>query len=330
MRTSKASLFLFIVFYNFLSLRLFVFPYFYDTYGINGNMYIGIILTIVSILFMIIPKKVFNYNIFNLYIKSKFKYFYNMIIFLRIILFIIILSYIIHEMFYKNIMPIFLIIGLLIPIIILSKLKPYEVIEIYTFFGILSLLFYSIYISNFTNVDVFMLFRNFEFKPNLFMIILFSLIIFFDNLLLILSDNVSLTKNNMLLSLGICGMIFSFEYILFSLTAGDILYKGKLFSGLMVFSISPISRFNGTFDFVYIFILTTSSIFKNAYMLSLTSYTNNSKNIYYSAICIISILCFACYFLFFNYINKLIFTMMIVLMLSGIFSIWLMWRYRNA
>lgn len=327
MRISSTSLFLFIVGFNYIFLRAIVFPVFYDTYGANGLIYINILQMVITLAFLLIPKRLYKENYFEKYKDGKFKYFYNLFLVLRIIIGLAIGCYILHVLFFYNQRFILLPLGMIIIILIISSIKPSEVLQLSTLFGLTIILTYFIYLYNFINLDFSLVMKNFNYKFDWLFVIL-SLALIFDNFnyFIIDKNNIKFDKKIVILALGAVMLLFSIEYGILTLSSGDKLFLDYPLVGFVALGIEPISRYNGNFDYIYVLMVVITSVFKYSYFLSIC---RNSMNIKFNKLkyIILAMLLFGgvmlIYFLYGIDINIIKWIIISLFLLSSIVLIWM-------
>lgn len=279
MKVSKVSFFFFILTYNYLLLRALVFPYLYNECGVNGYIYIGIILLIILLFFLVLPRKFISIDLLEKYRNSKIKYLVNIILLLRIGFGAYYGATTISYLFFKDTSPWILVIGLCLLIIILSSLKPSDVIQITTLFGIVILIIYLAYMLSFVSPDFSAIYLLYDFKMKPF-VFLFSMLLIGDNYLILFcnKDEFEFSKKTFLIAISITFLFFCFEYMSLSLTFGDFYFKNMNYIGFIPLGIKSVSRYFGNFEYVYILLITASSVFKFSYFFSIVKYSFDFKN----------------------------------------------------
>ena len=277
-QTSKISFFLFVLNYNYLILRLIVFPYLYKEYSYMSYIYIGIIIFVLLIIFLIMPKFIYKNNLIDKYDKSKFKNIYNIIILFKTILMIYLGSYIIYNLDYDMYSIYYFLILVTIVSIFISRLKSNEIIELSTWFVITAILIYMLAFLHLVNIDMTSL-KIFDIKlPNVsYYLIILS--VFSDNILLLLTDktNVNFDKKSIILPLITQFIFMMFELYQMLLSAGDILFNDYEFIGFITLSFKTTSNYIGNLDFVYLFIITMSIVINSAFNFSIIRHSYNTK-----------------------------------------------------
>lgn len=328
MKLSRVSLFFFILIFNYLSLRVIVFPFMFNNYTTSGALYIIVFLFSVVPFFAFLPKRILNNNYFISYQRSKIKYLYNSILFIRIVFGIVISAFVLNKIFFVDYSIFWLLGGFFLVLFIISTLKPHEIIQIGTLFSILTTFIYIFYVYNYINLDFQLLFDNLSFNFD-FMLFIIPYCIIFDNLslLLVLGKNATIKKSTIVGALTLAILFFLFEYLNLSLISGDTLFLNNPMVGFIALSIEPVSRYNGNFDYIYILMIGVCSIFKFSYFFSLI---NNSTKAYKSKITYMS-LCIACfvssigiYYLLINFYNIVITVVIAIFMSSLIFLLWIL------
>lgn len=321
MKQSRLCLFLFMLIYNYIFLRSVVFPYCYKEYGYNGIWIVLFVLFLVILLLLVIPKKIYNKGYLESYINSKIKIPINIILLIRVILGISIASITLYDLFFYKSLYLLIPLAFIIVIFIISNLKPKEVIELNTLFSIVVVFLYSLYVYDFIDLDFYLIKKSFDFRLS-WVAILFSICLVFDNLLVLLSNDLNDKPKKWIMISGIAIAIITmlFEYILLILSAGDYIFINERYIGYLTLLIEPVSRYNGNYDYVYILFLGCGAIFKFSYILSLI---RKSVNIKYSPIKIILflgiffLLCLLLYMIY-EFINIYL-TVIIILIALGLF-----------
>lgn len=278
MRVSKISLFLFILVFNYISLRVIIFPYLYNAYGAMGIYYLLMICFGIITFFLFLPKKVYEMDYRRSYQNSRFKYFFNFCLILRIMIGLTVSTYIIQNQFFNEHPFLIIFIGFLVVISIISTLKPGEVIQISTLFSVVVLISYFYYAFKFINLDFGLMARNLSFKFDIMLFILPYCLIF-DNLVYFLTSQkeVGLSRKPITLAISVSCLILLFEYMNLTLSSGGVLFSGDYMVGFKALTIESVSRYNGNFRYIYILMLGISSVFKFSYFLSLIKNSVNIK-----------------------------------------------------
>lgn len=332
-RISMVSLFFFILSYNYIWLRTTIFPYFYNTYGVNGIFYILFIAMVIGLFFLILPKSFYKIE-YKEYEKSKYKYFLNAILFIRIALGIAIIGVILYTLFFYDYPLIMSIIGIVLVILIISNSKPSDIIQISTLFGIIGLLLYFFYLYQFIDLDFSLL--SFEFKLDNYILYTLLAALIFDNLIYLISDKekLKITKKTVIIGIMISFLLLLFEYSFLTLSSGDELFKNIPLSGFQALSIEPISRFNGNFDYIYIVLILTSIVFKMSYFLSIIKNSIKSRFGRIKEILLLlislSVLIYIFYIINENNVAITYSLSAILFLLSGSILIWFIWVVKNA
>lgn len=321
MKQSRLCLFLFLLIYNYIFLRSIVFPYCYKEYGYNGIWIIISVLALLILLFLILPKEIYNNIYFASYIKSKIKILINIILLIRVILGISIASITLYELFFYKSLYFFIPLAFIIVIFIISKLKPKEIIELSTLFSLVIMLLYSLYIYDFIDLDFYLIKKSFDFSFS-GVAILFSACLFLDNLLILLSNELNDKPKKAIMISGIAFSVITmlFEYVLLILSSGDYIFINEKYIGYLTLLIEPVSRYNGNFDYIYILFLGCGAIFKFSYLLSIIRQSINIKYNFFKSIVFIVLfflLCLLIYMLY-EFINIYL-TVIIILLALGLF-----------
>ncbi|MGM9969054.1 MAG: hypothetical protein ACI35S_01515 [Anaeroplasma sp.] len=264
---SKISLFSFIVLYNYTILRLFIFSDFYNNYGLSGLIPVLMALASITIVYIFLPKKIYNYDFYQSFINSKFKYIFRPILFLRAFLGLFYSSYLLMSMFFPS-KFLLIYIGFLIVSLLISRDKPSDIIEIATLFGILGLFLYFLVFLSFINIDFSLISFQYGIKiDSIFLIIAFIL----DNLIYFLADKEKLKLNKMVVILAVffSFLLFGFEFVLLVLTCGDVLFANDPFVGFILLTIQTVSRYLGNFKYIYAYLIIITGVFKFSFYLAL-------------------------------------------------------------
>jgi hypothetical protein len=233
-------------------------------------LYIGIIILILGLLFIFIPKYLYKTNINAKYNNSKFKYIYNIILLIKTILSIYIGAFLIQRIDYDMSSIYYFVIGIVIAIILISKMKSNDIIELSTWFVIMAIFIYMLAFLHMVDID-FSGLKSFVLKlPNI-SLYLMIISIFTDNLLILLTDKSRLKFNKSTLILPI---VTQFIYMMFELyqmllSAGDKLFLDYEFIGFVSLSFQKTSNYIGNLDFVYLFIITMATIINCSFNVSL-------------------------------------------------------------
>ncbi len=274
-KLSKVSFFLFVTIYNYLWFRIILFNYIYNNLGNMGVLGITLIAVAVLFIFAIIPKKLLENDYTAGFNKSNFKYFYYIILILESIFGLCFCTYLLAEVFILGANPFCMLFFLSLIMSILSKAKPFEVMEISTLFSIVGyiLLFASLML--FPNIDftVLLPFNNVNFLFFPFVL----LMIVGDNLSIIINkENLKFSKLNYIMGILTAIFFLGLEYFLLICCSGTVFFQNLDWVGFIILSIEPVTKYFGNFDFAYIFFIVCSSIFKYSFNLSII---RNSLNL---------------------------------------------------
>ncbi len=321
MKQSRLCLFLFLLIYNYIFLRSIVFPYCYKEYGYNGIWIIICVLALVILLFLVLPKKIYNSSYLATYNKSKIKIPINIILLMRIILGISIASITLYELFFYKSLYYLIPLAFIIVIFIISKLKPKEIIELSTLFSLVIMLLYALYIYDFIELDFYLIKKSFNLSFS-WIAILFSVCLFLDNLLILLTNELNDKPKKLVMiggiSLAMIAMLF--EYLLLILSSGNHIFINERYIGYLTLMIEPVSRYNGNFDYIYILFLGCGVIFKFSYFFSIIRQSVNIELNWFKMIIFIALfflLCLLIYMLY-EFINIYL-TVIIILLILGFF-----------
>lgn len=267
-KLSKVSFFLFVSTYNYIWFRIIVFKYFYTSIGNMGLLYAAILAICVLLFFLFLPKKIMNYDYEAAFKKSYFKYFYMILIFLQAILSISFCSYLLSAIYIPNSKYWIILSGIVLAITIISSSTTRDVIELSTLFNIVGYLILLISFLFLPQLDFSILL---PFKEIKWLTLLFYFVFLIgDNFPLIINKkDLSFHRMNFILGITMAFFLFGLEYMILICSAGTEFFKGLNWVGFVCFSIEPVSKYIGNFDFAYIFYILISCIFKYAHNISL-------------------------------------------------------------
>ncbi len=324
-KLSRISFFLFTSIYNYIYLRGIIFPYFYNNYGNMGFFCSFIILIGIILLFILFPfKKIMHYN------NSIFKYFYNVIIIIESSLGIIYCSYLLSEIFILKSNIYIILFFIVTSIIILSTYKHTNIINISTLFIILGYLILFLTLFFYPDLDTSLLLP-IKIYNNYFSIILFTLIIFLDNLkLIIYPENIKSFKETFIFGIAFSIILLLLEYFILITNSGDIYFKGLNWLGFISLSIEPVSKYLGNFDFAYVYYLVVCCVFKYGYNYSLIKQSINNSKLFNLILFILTyVICLSFYK--FIKINDTFFNILIsILLISISLLFWFIKEYLNV
>lgn len=295
-KLSKISFFLFVSVFNYLWLRILMFPYFYNAYGNMGVFYIGIFSVMVILCLVCIPKKMMAYQYEESFKKSNFKYFYYTLVILETIFGVAFCTYLLSKIFISN-GNFYIMIGCIALVLVaLSYYQPKDVMEISTLFIIAGYSILTLSLFFYPNLDISLLFPIRH--TNIIALPIFTILFLGDNLtFLINKKDIQFTKLNFIMAILVSLILFGVEYFILLTNAGDTFFRGLNWVGFISLSIEPISKYIGNFEFAYIFYILISCIFKYAYNLSLLRSSININKTILSIILFLTtvILCIVCY-----------------------------------
>lgn len=328
MRISRVSLFFFVFIYNYIFLRVTVFPYVYNAFKTAGYIVLLLLMLLLSFLFLLVPKRFMKRDFYLEYQKSKIKYITNGLLFLRIIFGISMGCIVLQKLFFHSSPVLFLLLGVVFVLLLISSMKPSEVIQLSTLFGIVIFVSYFLYIYQSIAADFSLLGRGLEFKMSYLAPILL-ICLFFDNCLIFLvnRERLEFSKYTFIFGIIIAMCFLLYEYVVLVVCVGSKLFADDPLVGFYTLSIEPVSRFIGNFDYIYILIVGTACIFKFSFFLSLIKNSLKKKcgiikNFLLYAI-IIGLGC-VCGWLFNLNTNGIYFSIIIGFMLGGILLLWMM------
>ena len=316
--------------FNTLTLRAFVFPYFYREYGAMSYLYILFLIMALTIMFIFIPQKMYQQDYTKSYQNSSFKYLYNTILVLKVILKIYVASSIIKKIDYIPYNIFYFIVGILLVSIIISRLKNSDIIELSTWFVIFGIVLYFLAFLHTVPFDLSIM-RVFEFKNPSLAVYLFILLIYSDNILIFLTnkERYVFNKKTIILSVILQFVFFSFELYQMIFSAGEILFKDYEWIGFISLSFQKVSDYIGNLDFVYLYIVTMSSVLNSAFILS-TIRNSFKKNSIMLDVSFVVLALVGCILLSLLSIKSTLTIFIIVAASGGILIIWLGKEYRNA
>lgn len=320
-KLSKVGFFLFVLNFNYLWLRIIVFNYFYNNFGNMGLIY-GLILTaIVLVLICVIPKKIINTDFKNSYNKSIFKYLYGFIIFIETVVGLSIVVYMLHKIFISDSNYLILLSLLCLCIGFISNNQVKDIMEISTLFSIIGYGLFFISLIYFPSIDYSLLLPIKYDNP--IVLILFSLMIFGDNLkILINKENIKINKWLFVIPIIIAILLFCLEYFILIGNAGTIIFKDIYWVGFICLSLEQVTKYIGNFDFIYIYLILVCSIFKFSLNMNLFRETiKNKSNIINLGIGIILFICCLLIYRFIK-INDLISLSPYIISASIIILLW--------
>lgn len=209
---------------------------------------------------------------------------------------IIYCSYLLSEIFILKSNFYIILFFLILTIFILSMYNHTDIINISTLFIIIGYLILFLTLFFYPNLDISLLFP-IKFNDNYFPIFIFILLIFFDNLkLLIYQEKIKSFKKIYILGIISSILLNSLEYFILITNSGDTYFNGLNWIGFISLSIEPISKYLGNFDFAYVYYIVVCCIFKYSYNFSLIKESiKNNKLINFSLFILTTILCLIFY-----------------------------------
>ena len=276
-KLSKISFFLFVTIYNYLWLRIILFNNFYNSYGNMGFWYGLLIIGIVFIILLSIPKRLFEKDYKDAFKKSKIKYLYSVFLILESILGLCFCAYLLSQILILEANPLIVLTFLVLTIGFLSKLIPYQIMEISTIFNIVGYLILIVSMIAYPSVDISILFPLGEL--NIGVIVFFSLMVLADNFsLLINKEGIKFNKYIFIFAILFALLMFALEYMVVICSVGEEFLKGVNWVGFVCLSIKPVQKYIGNFDFAYIYYIIVCCIFKYSYNLSIIRNSFAIKN----------------------------------------------------
>ena len=264
-RLSKLSFFLYVFIYDYVWIRIILFPYFYETFHSMAFFYSLLLTLIVRFFVLLLPKKILNHDYENRYMKSKFKHFYNIVLAVESIIGMAYCAYVLSSVFVRRCNPVVLIVPFSVVMAVISFLKPSDIVQIATWFIIGCIGFIVISFIYTVPMDYSLLFPLKSYSW--YFIPIYALLLLSDNLTLLLMDkkNFRLSKPTFLFSILISLFFFNFELLFTLTTTGDTLLEGLPWLGFLSLSIKPVTKYVGNFDFAYIILILVCCIFKYAF-----------------------------------------------------------------
>lgn len=297
-KLSRISFFLFVSVYNYLWLRILLFPYFYNTYGNMGLYYIAILAIAILLAFVFLPKKLMLHNYEEAFKKSNFKYFYSIIILLENIFGVAFCVYLLSKIFIPT-GNYYIMLGFItVALVAISYYQPKDIMEISTLFIIFGYSVLVLTLFFYPNLDISLLLPIRQ--TSIIALPIFGVLFFGDNLtFLVNKKDVQFSKLNFIMAIFISFLLLGVEYFILITNAGDTYFKGLNWVGFISLSIEPISKYIGNFEFAYVFYILICCIFKCSYNLSLLRNSIDIHKHFMSGILILMfislcIVCFLC------------------------------------
>lgn len=288
-------------------------------------LYVGIIIVIFILFYMLIPKFIYKHNLLENYNKSKFKNAFNIVLLLKVILSIYIGSLLIQQLNYDMYSIYYFIVGISITVIIVSRMKNENIIELSTWFIIAAICIYMLALLHIVPFD-FSYLKQFNIRlPNLnFYLIVISIIS--DNLLILLSDKSKLkfNKSTIILPLVTQFIFMMFEIYQMLLASGDKLFFDYDFIGFVSLSFQTTSNYIGNLQFVYLFIITMATVINSSYILSFIRHSYKIKKNLLFDLVILSIIILSIIFINKLNFNSVVDIFMYVSLCGFILLIWLL------
>lgn len=277
MKLSKVSFFLFVTIYNYLWFRMLLFNYFYNNFGSMGILYVLLLIILVIVFYTALPKRIYQTDYEKKFQKSWIKTLYTFMLYLESIFSISFCAYLLSDIFIMKANFGIILFGIIFAVIVLSRLIPKDVMELSTLFNIIGYIVLCLSFLYIPNLDYSNLLP-FK-KLDSWALLSISIMMIGDNLtLLIHKKDVNFSKLSFILALFIAIFFLGFEYFLLICSSGTEFFKDINYVGFICFSIEPVSKYIGSFDFSYIFYILISCIFKYAYNLSVIRHSVNLSN----------------------------------------------------
>ncbi len=245
-----------------------MFPYFYNTYGNMGIYYTAIVAIAIVLGIAFLPKKLVLYQYDDAFKNSNFKYFYSVILLLENIFGVSFCIYLLSKIFIPT-GNFYIMLGFIAVVLVaLSYYQPKDIMEISTLFIILGYSILALTLFFYPNLDISLLFPIKE--MSLISLPIFAVMFFGNNLtFLINKKDIKFSKANFIIAIFSSFFLFGIEYFILITNAGDTLFKGLNGVGFISWSIEPITKYIGNFEFAYVFYILISCIFKYSYNMSI-------------------------------------------------------------
>jgi hypothetical protein len=291
-------------------------------------LYVAIIIGIFILVFLLIPKKIYTTNFIEKYNNSKFKNAFNIVLLLKVVLSIYTGALLIQQLNYDMFSIYYFIGGIALIVMMISRMKNGEIIELSTWFVVAAIAIYMLAFLHIVPLD-FSHLKSFDFQFPNFQFYLIILSIILDNLLVLLSDKKELKFNKFSI---VIPLITQFIFMIFELyqmllASGDKLFLDYEYIGFVSLSFQKTSNYIGNLSFVYLFIITMATVINSSYILSFVRHSyKKGKNILFDIFIIILIVASTIF------INKLKFNNLVeVLMYVSLFGIILIfWLLKEA
>lgn len=327
-KLSRVSFFLYLFSYNYIWFRTLLFTYFYNQFESMAVFYALLLCLGVTFLIWMLPKKILQHDYTSAYQKSKTKYVYNIILAIESIIGIIYCAYILSSVFVQKSSPFAIMIVFALTVSVLSKLKTSDIVQISTLFYILGVLLSLFSFLFFISVDMTTLL---PFKEkNWLALPIFVIIILGDNASVLLMDKESfiMSKPMFIFPIMLAILSFAFELLMLQSSAGTEVFKNLNWVGFICFSIQPITKYSSNFDYVYIYLLVISCIFKYAFNWGIirNSFKKTNKNDFWKILIVLLVGIYTAYTFFFS--NER--AMWYVSILLGISVLMFVWMFKEV
>jgi hypothetical protein len=285
---------------------------------------------ILTILFLLIPKRIYEYDFNQRYKNSKFKHVYNALIIFKAIITIFIGSSIIKEVDYVSYNIYYFIVGFLFVSLLVSRLRNSEIIELSTWLVIVAILLYLLAFLHMVPFDISLL-RVFKFEVPDISFYLLTLLIYSDNLLILLAnkEKYKVKKKSIIFPIVLQFMFLSFELFQIIFSAGEILFLDFEWVGFISLSFQKVSDYIGNLDFVYLYISSMAIVINSSFMISTVRHSYNKANLMLDII--VGVLGIAgCYGLTLLSLRVNLAIMLFISIAGGILILWLGKEYIYA
>lgn len=275
-KLSRVSLFLFILTYNYLLLRVIIFDYSYNYMEGLGIIAILIVMGLIIGINLILPKSLFQIDFFKSYKKSIYKYFHLFQTIVEAVLLITFSANLLANIFIQDAIFHIILLVILVVICFISNSSSSDCIEIGTMFGLIGNVFLIISLIFMPKLDYSYLRIG---QINYLLILAFFLMLFSDNIQLLLNEEKSVLSKPLYISaIAFSLSLILIEYFILICTSGSKYFNGLEYIGFISFLIKPVTRYIGNFEFVYIFFIVVAIVFRYSFKFSLLKRAFNLSN----------------------------------------------------
>ena len=153
-KLSKVSFFIFTFFYNYLWLRILLVRYLYNDFKESGWLILLIIIVMISFILIILPKRILNFNYLHFLDIMPIKVIYTLLNILEVGMLIGFGVNVLSKEFIIESNPFIMILVVSICIMLIGKLKHFEIINLSTLFylfGVVLIVFSLFFVTNINN-----------------------------------------------------------------------------------------------------------------------------------------------------------------------------------